>query len=196
LQNLRLLVEQSQLKQRIDDLQFYLFQRPLHPELFRINQVKRVEQRRYTAEIWIVGLAHVVTLQYGKECLTELITDETEVLPKMGIAASFPFRGERDHTQSFGDDMRYILSCQVERMTPNLFPSSHRDLMKYAQKRGLFVMFDEWEVDGIAPFTFIDYEAREHEFHVHAFHAFPDSTTLLKTQSIFEVGPARYPDVG
>lgn len=188
-------MEQSQLKQRIDDLQFYLFQRPLHPELFRINQVKRIEQRRYTAEIWIVGLAHVVTLQYGKECLTELITDETEVLPKMGLATSFPFRGERDHAQSFGDDLRYILSCQVERMTPNLFPSSHRDLMKYAQKRGLFVMFDDWEVDGIAPFTFIDYEAREHEFHVHAFHAFPDSTTLLKTQSIFEVGPARSPEL-
>lgn len=188
-------MEQSQVKQRIDDLQFYLYQRPLHPELFRINQVKRVEQRRYTAEIWIVGLAHVVTIQHGNDCLTELITDATDVLPKIGLAASFPFRGERDHTQSFGDDMRYILSCQVERMTPNLFPSSHRDLMKYAEKRGLFVMFDDWEVGGIAPFTFIDYEAREHEFHVHAFHAFPDSTTLLKTQSIFEVGPARHPDI-
>ncbi|MCB9866614.1 MAG: hypothetical protein H6816_08285 [Phycisphaerales bacterium] len=67
--------------------------------------------------------------------------------------------------------------------------------MKYAQKRGLFVMFEEWEVDGIAPFTFVDYEAREHEFHVHAFHAFPESTTLLKTQSIFEVGPARSPEI-
>ena len=90
-------MEQGQLKPRIDDLQFYLYQRALHPELFRINQVKRIEQRRYTAEIWIVGLSHVVTVQHGKHCLTELITDENEVLPKMGLAASFPFRGERDH---------------------------------------------------------------------------------------------------
>lgn len=186
-------MEQGQVKQRVDDLQFYLYQRALHPELFRINQVKRVEQRRYTAEIWIVGLAHVVTVQYGKGILTELITDEAEVLPKAGLATSFPFRGERDHAQSFGDEMRYILSCQVERMTPNLFPSSHRDLMKYAQKRGLFMMFDEWRTEGIAPFTFVDFEAREHEFHVHAFHAFPEASTLLKTQSIFEVGPARRP---
>ncbi|MEZ6084820.1 MAG: DUF2617 family protein [Phycisphaerae bacterium] len=187
-------VEQGQTKQRIDDLQFYLYQRSLHPELFRINQVKRIEQRRYTAEIWVVGLSHVVSLQYGKQCLTELITDDTEILPRAGMATSFPFRGERDHTQSFGDDLRYILSCQVERMTPNLFPSSHRDLMKYAQKRGIFMMFDEWQNDGIAPFTFVDYEAREQELHVHAFHAFPDSTTLLKTQSIFEIGPAREPN--
>lgn len=184
-------MEQGQLKQRIDDLQFFLYERPLHPELFRINQVKRIEQRRYTAEIWIVGLSHVVTVQHGDRYVTELITDETDVLPKMGLATSFPFRGERDHAQAFGDDLRYILSSQVERMTPNLFPSSHRELIKYAQKRGLFVMFDEWENDGIVPFTFIDFEAREKEFHVHAFHAFPESTTLLKTQSIIEIGPAR-----
>ena len=181
---------QGQVIQRVDDLQFYLFERALHPELFRIDQVKRVQHRRYVAEIWIVGLSHVVTVHFGKQCLTELLTDETENLPKNGLATSFPFRGERDHFQAFGD-MRYILSTQVERMSPNVFPSSHRDLMGYAQKRGLFVSFDEGDGDGLAPFTFIDLEAREREFHVHAFHAFPEAATLLKTQSIFEVGPAR-----
>lgn len=186
-------MEQGQVIQRIDDLQFLLFHRSLHPELFRIDQVKRVEQRRYTAEIWIVGLSHVVTVTHGRNCITELITDDTEALPKGGLSTSFPFRGEKDHMQSFGDDMRYILSSQVERMTPNLFPSSYRDLKKYAERRGLFQIFEETESDGLVPFTFIDYEAREREFHVHAFHAFPDSTTLLKTQSIFEVGPAEQP---
>ena len=186
-------MEQGQVKQRIDDLQYCLYERPLHPELFRIDQVRRVDHRRYRAEIWVTGLSHVVTIYRGKQCLTEVITDETDVLPKTGLAASFPFRGERDLAQNFGEEMRYILSTQVERMTPNLFPSSHGDLMRYAQKKGLFVAFDEWESDGLSPFTFIDYEAREREFHVHAFHAFPDSTTLLKTQSIFEVGPSRHP---
>ena len=123
------------------------------------------------------------------------ITDETEALPKGGLAATFPFRGERDHMQSFGDELRYILSSQVERMTANLFPSSYRDLIKYAEKRGLFEVFGEWESDGMAPFTFIDFEARERELHIHAFRAFPGSTTLLKTQSIFEVGPVRDPEL-
>jgi hypothetical protein len=187
-------VEQGQVIQRIDDLQYYLYERPLHPELFRIDQVKRIEHRRYRAEIWITGLSHVVMVHHSRQCLTELITDESDVLPKLGLATSFPFRGERDLAQSFGDNMRYILSTQVERMTPNLFPSSHGDLMRYAQQRGIFVSFDDCESDGMSPFTFIDFEAREREFHVHAFHAFPDSTTLLKTQSIFEVGPARRAD--
>lgn len=178
-------------QQRVDELQFCLYQRALHPELFRIDQVRRVEQANYKAEIWVVGLTHVVTVQYGNETLTELIVQDMDLLPKAGLAASFRFRGERDHAQSFGDNMRYILSTQVERMTPQLFPATHRDYVHYAQSREFFVSFDEWSHEGLAPFTFIDFDARNDEFHVHAFHAFPEELTLLKTQSIFEFGKSR-----
>ena len=185
-------MEQGQVIQRVDDLQFLLFQRSLHPELFRIDQVKRIDHRRYSAEIWIVGLSHVVTVNHGRNSITELITDETEVLPKAGLANSFPFRGEKDHMQSFGDDMRYILSSQVERMTANLFAATHRDLVRHASKRGIFRTFDDWTgEDGLQPFTFIDFESRDEEFHVHAFHAFPEDLTILKMQSIFEAPNAR-----
>jgi hypothetical protein len=182
-------VEQGKTKQRVDELHFYLYQRALHPELFRIHQVKHVEQRLYHAEIWVVGLSHVVTVQFGQNCLTELIAHESELLPKNGMATSFRLRGERDHAQSFANGLRFILSSQVEKMSSNLFPSSHRDLVRYAQKRGMFYSFGEWEFDGLEPFTFVDFEAREREFHVHAFHAFPEELTLLKTQSIFEIVP-------
>jgi len=153
-----------------------------------VDQVKRIKQARYQAEIWIVGLTHVVTVQSGDQVLTELIAEDPEVLPKTGLATSFRFRGERDHLQSFANDFRYILSTQVERMTAQLFPATHRDYVHYAQNRGLFLSFDEWSHDGLAPFTFIDFDARDHEFHVHAFHAYPEELTLLKTQSIFEIG--------
>ena len=178
----------KQPKQRIEDLQFCLFQRAIHPELFQIDQVKRIEQARYQAEIWVVGLTHVVSVQCGDQIITELITEDIETLPRVGLATSFRFRGERDHAQSFDNDFKYILSTQVERMTPQLFPATHRDYVHYAQDRGMFVSFDEWAVDDLAPFTFLDFDARDHEFHVHAFHAYPDELTLLKTQSIFEIG--------
>lgn len=181
-------MERGQTKQRVEDLHFCLYQRAIHPELFHVDRVKRVQQARYQAEIWIVGLTHVVTVQCEDHILTELIAEDTEVLPKVGLATSFRFRGERDHLQSFGNDVRYILSTQVERMTPQLFPATHRDYVHYAQNRGLFLSFDEWAHDGLAPFTFIDFDARDHEFHIHAFHAYPEELTLLKTQSIFEIG--------
>lgn len=175
-------------KYRVEELQFCLYQRAIHPELFHIHLVKRIQQARYQAEIWIVGLTHVVTVQCGDQILTELIAEDTELLPKAGLATSFRFRGERDHSESFGDNLSYILSTQVERLTPQLFPATHRDYVHHAQSRELFVSFDEWAYEGLAPFSFIDYDARDHEFHVHSFHAYAEEQTLLKTQSIFEIG--------
>lgn len=184
-------MERGHTRQRVEDLHFCLYQRAIHPEFFHIHQVKRVEQRKYQAEIWVMGLAHLVTVQYRTHVLTELITDDGESLPKAGLAASFRFRGERDHTQSFNDGGRYILSTQVERLTPQLFPATHRDYLHYGQNRGIFAQFDEWSYDGLPPFTFIDYDARDNEFHVHAFHVFPEEMTILKTQSIFEIARPR-----
>ena len=137
-------MERGQIKQRVEDLQFCLYQRAIHPELFRIDRVKRIEQNRYQAEIWVTGLAHVVAVQVGDQILTEVITEDNELLPKVGLAASFRFRGERDHAQSFNSDLKYILSTLVERMTPQLFPATHRDYVHYAQNRGMFVPFEKW----------------------------------------------------
>ena len=125
--------------------------------------------------------------------MTEVITDDAQYLPKTGLAASFRFRGERDHAQSFDDDLKYLLSTQVERLTPQLFPATHRDYVHYAQNRGVFVSFDEWASDGLAPFSLVDFDARDHELHIHAFHAYPDELSLLKTQSIFEIGRRKAP---
>lgn len=186
-------MERGQTKQRVEDLHFCLYQRALHPELFHIHRVKRVQQARYSAEIWIVGLTHVVMVQFGDQVLTELIAEDTELLPKAGLATTFRFRGERDHMQSFPNDVRYILSTQVEKLTPQLFPATHRDYVHFAQNRGMFETFEEWSHDGLAPFTFVDFDARDAEFHVHAFHAYPEELTLLKTQSIFEIEQRKTP---
>ena len=42
-------------------------------------------------------------------------------------------------------------------------------------------------------FLIVDFDARDHELHIHAFHAFPEELTLLKTQSIFEIGEPAIP---
>ena len=136
-------------KQRVEELQFCLYQRAIHPELFQIHKVKRVQQTRYQAEVWVCALAHVITVQFGDQILTELIAEDMELMPKTGLVNSFRFRGERDHAQSFGDNMRYILSTQVERMTPQLFPATYRDYVHYAENRELFVFAKEdgsWKI--------------------------------------------------
>lgn len=175
--------------QRVSDLKFVLYNRTLHPELFRIYKSRHVERAAYQAELWITGLSHVVTVHSAGRYATEVTTDDVEVLPHNGLVTSFQFRGERDHMETFDDGLRYILSTQVERMNQNLFHASHRDLIRYAATRGLLVQHDDWaDPDGLMPFSFVDFEPRDQEFHVQAFHVFPAEYTIVKTQSIVEVG--------
>ncbi len=185
-------MELGQTRQHVSDLFFYLYRRSLHPELFCIHKRVPVQRDRYQGEIWIMGLAHAVTVQSKGSCLTELACDESDLLPANGLATSFRFRGEKDHNETPSEGIRYMMSSQVERMTPNLFEVTHRDLVAHAKNRGLLVSYADWADDGLAPFTFIDFEARAKELHVYAFHAFPEELTILKTQSIFEVGTPRY----
>lgn len=182
-------LELGHAQQRIEDLHFFLYHRALHPELFNIHQVRQLRQKRYTAEIWVIGLSHLVMVQAKNQVITEVTSNDSEILPKTGLVNRFRFRGEKDHSHAFDEGVQHIMSSQVERMTMNLFAASHRDLLRYGQKRGVLCTFPEWTSGPLEPFTFIDYEARDSELHVHAFHAFPDEMVLLKTQSIFEISP-------
>ena len=61
--------------------------------------------------------------------------------------------------------------------------------MNHSPRRRENASVSSWSDGELVPFSYIDHEARDSEFHVHAFHAFPEELTLLKTQSIFEIVP-------
>ncbi len=169
------------------DLHLFVFDRALHPELFQHFADYRVEQGQYVAEIWIIGLSHAVTVTSGQHSLTELLARESDTLPTRGILSRFRLKGERDHERKTPDGWSYLVSTQVETMDEALYKSVHNDLLRHTEKRGWFQSYEAWAEGDLVPFTYIDYEARDREFHVHAFHAYPAERTLVKTQSIIEL---------
>jgi hypothetical protein len=169
------------------ELHLFVFDRALHPELFQHFADYRVEQGRYHADIWIIGLSHVITVTSGQRSLTELLARESDMLPSRGILSRFRLKGERDHERKTADGWSYMVSTQVETMDEALYKSVHHDLLRHTEKRGWFQSYEAWAESDLAPFTYIDHEARDHEFHVHVFHAYPQERTLIKTQSIIEL---------
>lgn len=176
-------------RQRSTDLNFFLYRRALHPELFHIYLDKHITYGNFQADIWIIGLSHLVTVQSGGTMVTELTAVPSDLLTDRNLVTQFRFRGERDFQYRFSDNMRYIFSSQVEEMTEHIFRTTYRDLVRYAKQKGLYVPYSPWKTNGLDPFSFIDYETRHHEFHVHAYHAFPGEWRILRTQSIFETAP-------
>jgi len=119
--------------------------------------------------------------------MTELISVPGQLLPKRGLIERFQFRGQRSHKCTLSRGLSYMTDFQVEKMSANLYRQSHLDLQRFARNRGLFVSFPGSTPEGLEPFSYIDFEARREELHIHAFHAYPDQVTIVKTQSLFDL---------
>jgi hypothetical protein len=179
-------MDSPQINIAIEELTFSLFQRTVHPELFQIYAKRQLKTDKYEANIWITGCTHVASLHAKNVCLTEVVSAPGQMLPQRGLIERFRFRGPRSHKCTLSRGLSYMTDFQIEKMSANLYRQSHIDLEKFARNRGVFVKFPALEVDGLQPFCYIDYEARQSELHIHTFAAYPDQVTMIKTQSLFD----------
>ncbi|HUT58964.1 MAG TPA: DUF2617 family protein [Phycisphaerae bacterium] len=175
-------------KQSIGSLRYYLYDRPLHPELFEIYHDHHVIKPAYEAQIWVTGCTHVIGFYREKLSMVEVIADADTELSERGRLLDLAFRGERDHERRRAGGINYMMNFQVESMSPTVYSQTHHELARLGTQRGLFVPFPMWMARSLTPFTYIDYDAKPNELHVFTFHAFPEDLTIVKTQSIFEVG--------
>ena len=179
-------MEAPQIKVAVEELTFSLFQRPLHPELFQIYAKRELKTDKYEALIWVTGCTHVISVFADNICLSEVISTPGQMLPQRGLIERFQFRGPRSHKCTLSRGLSYMTDFQIEKMSPNLYRQSHTDLERFARNRGVFVKFPDQAVGGLEPFSYIDFEARKGELHIHTFHAYPDQITIIKTQSLFD----------
>lgn len=179
-------MDAPQINVAVEELSFNLFQRPLHPELFQIYAERQLKTEKYEATIWVTGCTHVVSVFAGNMCLTEVVSAPGQMLPQRGLIERFHFRGPKSHKCTLSRGVSYMTDFQLEKMSPNLYRQSHTDLEKFARNRGVFVKYPDWEIGGLQPFCYVDFEARKSELHIHTFEAYPDQITIIKTQSLFD----------
>jgi len=178
-------MEIPRIEQSLKELSFHLYKRALHPELFKIYRRQQFFQGDYEVNIWITGCSHVVSVFHGDDCMTELICPPEQILPDRCRVEKFVFRGEKQYQCNWSEDFNYMMNFQVENMSSNLYRKTHKDLVKIAKKRGIYVPFPQWTSGELVPFSYIDYEARWEELQLHTFHAYPEQKAIIKTQSLY-----------
>ena len=175
----------------VADLQFSLYERPAHPELFKIEYQQDVQERLYWASVWLIDGGHVVTFNWKKYFLVELLAAGYRLGPRRGLLQKFPLRGERTCQQCSEAGLKYVMAGQIERMSQKVFASTYQNVLATAQSRGTLVLHGE--ADNLkVPFVYAEIEARNNELHVTTCHAFPDELAMAKTQSIFRA-PVKSP---
>jgi hypothetical protein len=176
----------------LETLKLLLFERPLHPELFDIHDEIKIGKPSWDAQIWITGGAHVVTFSSSNHTLTEVLADDEVPLPRRGLLLSIPFVGEKSHERRCNGGINYMMNFQVETMSARVYLKTHRDLVGKGKTHGTLVTYPQWTINkgqnSMTPFSYITCDSRPNGLHIMTFHAYPDETTIIKTQSIFELG--------
>jgi hypothetical protein len=175
-------------QRRAGGLTLLLYQRPLHPELFKILGNEKVVRRAYEADIWLVEGGHVVSFSTGKQTLAEVIVANNEpALTDRNLLQTIPCRGEKYHETTVGN-IRYMISTQEEQLSQTLYDATRHEITTYASKRELMTADSPANSDGTGGFlSVLDIERRSHELLVQSFHLFDESQMVIKTQGIIEV---------
>jgi hypothetical protein len=174
-------------QRRSGGLTLNLYQRSLHPELFKIYGTDRVIRRAYEADVWLVDGGHVIAFTAGKNTLTEVIVAHNEPLTDRNLVQSIPCRGEKYHETTFGGNIRYMISTQEEQLTQTLYEATKHEISSYAAKRELMSAEVPATQETGASLSVLDIERHSNELQVHAFHLFDENLMVIKTQAIIEV---------
>jgi len=174
-------------QRRSGGLTLLLYQRTLHPELFKILASEQVSRRAYDADIWLVEGGHVISFTSGKNTLTEVIQTKNEPMTDRGLLQTIPCRGEKYHEETYSASIRYMISTQEEQLTQTLYDATKHEISQYAAKRELMTAETPATPESGAVLSVLDIERRSHELLVQSFHLFDENLMVIKTQSILEV---------
>jgi Protein of unknown function DUF2617 len=175
---------------RVSDLVFQLYGRPLHPELFDILAVRKVQRDNYELTVRITRTGHVISWENRDVFLTEVTAAADQELPERRRLLGYRLRSEHSDRLLCAHGISYQMSFQVEALPPEIFLHVHDEILADGGKRGLLHNFQPNHRLSVAPLGFVAVEARADCLCISTFHTFPDEHTVVKTQSLIEKRPS------
>src|SRR5437763_592827 len=113
------------LRPRVADLVFQLYGRPLHPELFDILAVRKIQREDYELTLRITRTGHVISWENRDVHLTEITAAAEQPLPDKRRLLSYRLRGEHNGTLACAHGIHYQTSFQVEVLPQEIFLHIH-----------------------------------------------------------------------
>ena len=169
----------------LQSYQTILYSRPIHPELFAIQDHKEIRFGPYQFEAWIMQGRHHCRFEISGACACELVTESNSGLPDTGIVESILCAGEREFEHRFArSDLNYMTSVQTEQLSSNLYLSTFEELDEFAREQDSLV--SRWD-DEIGPCaSILNIQRYAKEIHVQSYHMIAREGLVLRTQSLFE----------
>ncbi|MCI0637541.1 MAG: DUF2617 family protein [Gemmataceae bacterium] len=170
---------------RVADLVFQVYSRPLHPELFDILAVRKIQREDYELSVHVTRSGHFFTWRNPDLMLTE-VADVDQSFVQHRRLLRYKMRGEHTGAVPLGRGFVYQTSFQVETVPPEIFLHVHDEILADGGKRGLLHNFQPNHRLAVAPLGYIAAEARAGCLIISCFHTFPEENTVIKSQTLIE----------
>ncbi len=163
-----------------------LFQKALHPELFKIQDRRLAPQAEYEVEVWALPGGHVLRFQTPTLCLTESVTHQDYPLPDRNVLHNLQCLGEREVDETIDGKVRYMASAQTELLSDNIYLATFNEMKAFVAEHK--ALKHEWsEADGTTSLSVVALQYFRKELHVQGWHMIGSAGFMLRTQSIFEI---------
>lgn len=170
----------------ISQMVFRVYGRSIHPELFHVYAETRAWQNAYTACIRICEAGHAVEVRTGDRVITEITSTRMQMLPQQNRMLERRLCGQHDESIKFSGGLRYQASYQLEQLDHEVFLNFNEELLQDCRKAEISHRFPPASRLAPGPISLIRINAETDSLLIHAYHTFPDSNAIIKTQSLFE----------
>ncbi|MBS0188842.1 MAG: DUF2617 family protein [Planctomycetes bacterium] len=162
-----------------------IYGRALHPELFQLKGRKVHRHAGLELETWLLPAGHLLRLQHGNSCLSELLTDHEKTVPDGGILHSFICVGEHDYEKSYeAAGVDYIHSIQTETLSEMLYDATLDEMRQHT--KDMQSLAYEWMDASGRCLSALDVQRHGRELHIQSYHLIATGGVVVRTQTIFE----------
>jgi hypothetical protein len=173
---------------KITDLNFHLFARNVHPELFDVCARRVIERQNYRLELNITTDGHMIQFQHQDLVLSEISAGAHHPLPAKRLLVSHPISKSTTDELLYENVISYQSQVQREIVPAKVFVAIHQQLDDKLDCEGLVHRFDSNGRLSFGAMSYINVQAFRQHILLRTFHTFPDTSAVVKSETTFTIG--------
>ncbi|MFK7769039.1 MAG: DUF2617 family protein [Mariniblastus sp.] len=172
---------------KITDLNFHLYARNIHPELFEVCASRTWERDNYRLELNITTDGHLLSFHHDDLILTEVSASAHHPLPSQRILLSHPIEGVCHDETKLEEVISYQAKVELEAVDPKIFVAIQQQLDGKAECEGLVHRFHSNGRLAFGALSYINVQSFLNHVLVRCLHTFPDTSAVIKSESRFSL---------
>ena len=173
---------------KVTEMNFHLFAKSVHPELVEVCDARSVERENYRLGLNITTDGHLIKLQHGELIFCEVAAAASHALPEhCRLISHVVGKSTQNGPSVFEDIVSYESNVSMDSVDPKVFVTIQQQLDKRVETDGLVHRFKSNGRLSFGAISYMHAQSFINHVRVRAFHTFPETCAVLKTDSVFRI---------